>query len=80
MRIYLDLILIAEILHSEMGQLLCCYNNTTDDVEQCQEASVECSPDHEDRSMSLFNFCNSLLDGFQQRDVMYDLDEAIELH
>ena len=52
----------------------------TDNVEQCRVTLVLHPPGHSDRSMSLNNLASSLRDRLNQRGVLSDLDEAIDLH
>ncbi|KAG0702932.1 CHAT domain-containing protein, partial [Suillus ampliporus] len=51
-----------------------------DDVEECRVALQRCSPGNSRRSTCLYKLANSLTARFEQRGVLSDLDEAIELH
>jgi hypothetical protein len=55
-------------------------NNMADNVEQLRVALQECPPGHSGRPASLQKLANSLRGKFQQRGVLSDLDEAIELY
>ncbi|KAG1830279.1 CHAT domain-containing protein [Suillus subalutaceus] len=54
--------------------------NPANNVEKCRAALRHCPPGNSRRSSSLNNLALSLRDRFKQRDIMSDLDEAIELH